>query len=72
MKITIELPTKRMEKICRLTGVKKESAAVSAVLNQFVIQQERRKKIVERALSGKTDYRRTNEELETAGSYDAD
>ncbi|MBA4148060.1 MAG: hypothetical protein H0X66_08070 [Verrucomicrobia bacterium] len=62
MKITIDLPAKRIEKLCRLTERKKESSAVSAALNEFVRQQERRNKTIEHALSGKTNYRRSNEE----------
>ena len=70
MRVTIEVDAKELVEIQKITGQKKKSPAISQALSQFVRQQQRRR-FVERALSGKTDYALTNEELEARDLYEA-
>jgi Arc/MetJ family transcription regulator len=70
MRITIELDEENMRQIQKITGQKKKSPAVSRALAEFV-QQHQRRKFIERALSGQTDFSLTNEELEARDTYEA-
>jgi Arc/MetJ family transcription regulator len=70
MRLTIEIDAKSMRRIQRLTGQRKKSPAVSEALSTYLRQQERRA-LIERALSGKTDYLTSNEELEARDVYEA-
>ncbi len=70
MRITVEIDAKSMQRIQRLTGQRKKSPAVSEALSAYLRQQERRA-LIERALSGKTDYSMSNQELEARDLYEA-
>ena len=59
-----------MQRIQKLTGKKKKSPAVSEALSAYLRQQERRA-LIERALSGRTDFSLSNEELEARDVYEA-
>ena len=70
MRITVEIDAKSLRRIQRLTGQNKISPAVSAALSAYLRQQERRA-LIDRALSGATDFPLTNEELEARDRYEA-
>jgi Arc/MetJ family transcription regulator len=70
MRITIDIDAKSLQRIQRLTGQRKKSPAVSEALSTYLRQQDRRA-LIKRALSGKTDYLTSNEELEARDVYEA-
>ncbi len=70
MRITIDIDEKDLIKIQKLTGQKMKSPAVSQALDEFLRQQARRE-FIARALSGKTDFALTNDELEARDVHDA-
>ncbi len=70
MRITVDIDVNELRKIQQMTGKKKKSPAISQALSEFIRQQEKRR-FVERALSGGTDYALTNNELEGRDVYEA-
>ncbi len=70
MRITVEIDASELKQIQKATGEKKKSPAVSRALSEFLKSQERQK-FIERALSGKTDFSLTNDELEARDVYEA-
>ncbi|MDQ6632903.1 MAG: type II toxin-antitoxin system VapB family antitoxin [Verrucomicrobiota bacterium] len=70
MRITVEIDAKELKQIQQVTGQKKKSPAVSRALSDYIRMQEKRK-FIQRALAGKTDYPLTNEELESRDVYEA-
>ena len=52
-----------MRKIQKITGRKKKSSAVPQALSDF-LRQQRKNRLITRALAGQTDYSLTNDELE--------
>ena len=69
MKVTVEIDAKTLNDVQRLTGIRGRSPAVSRAAEEFV-KAERRRKLVQRALNGETDYSLTNDELESLTGYD--
>lgn len=69
MRITIDIDDKELKQIQTITGKNKKSPAVSRALEEFIRQHQRRR-FVERALSGQTDFALTNEELEARDVYE--
>jgi Arc/MetJ family transcription regulator len=70
MRITVDIDATVLRQIQSFTGQKKKSPAVSQALDAYLRQQGRRR-LIERALSGKTDFALTNEELEARDVYEA-
>jgi Arc/MetJ family transcription regulator len=70
MRITVDIEAKELRRIQKITGLKKKSPAVSRALAQF-LRQEARRRFLERALTGKTDFALTNEQLEARDVYEA-
>jgi Arc/MetJ family transcription regulator len=70
MRITIDIDAKSLQRIQKLTGQRKKSPAVSEALSTYLREQDRRA-LIKRALSGKTDYLTSNEELEARDVYEA-
>jgi Arc/MetJ family transcription regulator len=70
MRITIEIDADSLKRIQHATRQKKKSPAVQLALSEFLKRRER-EEFVARALSGKTDYSLTNEELEARDVYEA-
>jgi Arc/MetJ family transcription regulator len=70
MRITVEIDATALRRIQKATGERKKSPAISQALDEFLRQQARRE-LIERALSGQTDFGMTNEELEGKDVYDA-
>jgi hypothetical protein len=70
MRVTIEIPSKDLKAIQKLTEQKKKSPAISCALSEFIRLHQKRQ-FLERALSGQTDYALTNEQLEEHDVYEA-
>jgi Arc/MetJ family transcription regulator len=70
MRITVEIDATALRRIQTLTGQKKKSPAVSEALVAYLKQMERRT-LIDKALSGGTDYPMTNEDLEARDVYEA-
>ena len=68
MRITFEIDAKDLRQIQKITGQKKKSPAISRALANYLRLLERRA-LIEKALSGQTDYPLTNEELERRDVY---
>jgi hypothetical protein len=71
MRITVDIDANTLKDIQQLTGERMKSPAIARALKQYVAQQ-RKTRIIQAAMSGKTDYSRTNEELEALARYDID
>ncbi len=71
MRITIDIDEKLLREVQNLTGSTKKSPAVNRAL-EIYLRAERRRRLIEKVMSGRTDYLHTNEELEAQSSYDPD
>jgi Arc/MetJ family transcription regulator len=69
MRLTIEIDASELRQIQKITGQKKKSPAITQALSQF-LRQQRRRKFIERVLSGGTDYSLTNDQLEARDVYE--
>jgi hypothetical protein len=69
MRITVDIDASELRKIQKITGQNKKSPAITQALSEFLRQREKRQ-LIERALSGLTDYPMTNEELEARDVYE--
>ena len=70
MRVTIDVDAQDLKQIQKITGQKKKSPAVAQALAEFIRLRQRRQ-FIERALSGKTDYPLTNDEIEGQDVYEA-
>ena len=70
MRITIEIDEKILEEIQKSTAIPKKSPAIQKALETY-LRTIHKKRIIEKALAGKTDYPFTNDELEKLSSYDS-
>ena len=70
MRITIEIDASDLKEIQKTTGQKKKSPAISQALAEYLRMQEKRR-FIERALAGETDFSLSNEELESRDVYEA-
>jgi metal-responsive CopG/Arc/MetJ family transcriptional regulator len=70
MRITVDIDVNEIKKIQKITGEKKKSPAVAKALSAYIREQQKRQ-LIERALSGQTDYAMTNEKLELLDVYEA-
>ena len=69
MRITIDIDASDLKRIQKVTGQKKKSPAVTQALADFLRQRERQA-FIERAMSGRTDFSMTNDELEARDKYE--
>jgi hypothetical protein len=69
MRITFEIDANDLKQIQQITGQKKKSPAISRALADF-LRMRQRQAFIEKALSGKTDYALTNEDLEACDVYE--
>ena len=70
MRITVEIDDKTVEAVRKSTGVEGKSPAVAKAVGLYLLQ-ERRKRLIARALAGKTDFAASNASLEKGSRYDA-
>ena len=71
MRITVDIDDKTLKEVHRETGMSKKSPAVNRALELF-LREAKKRRLIELALGGRTDYRLANEELEKRSAYDAD
>ena len=71
MRITVDIDAEKLEEIQRLTGFRMKSPAVNRALDIF-LREMRKRKLLDRVREGKTDYPRSNDELEELGDDDPD
>jgi Arc/MetJ family transcription regulator len=70
MRITIDIDASDLKAIQKTTGQKKKSPAISQALAEYLRMQEK-KRFIEKALTGETDFSLSNEELEARDVYEA-
>ncbi len=70
MRMTIDIDDERLKDIIKYTGIEKKSPAVAEALACYC-REVKRKKMLEKVLSGKTDYKLSNDELEAMTPYDS-
>jgi Arc/MetJ family transcription regulator len=70
MRITIDIDASDLKQIQKTTGQKKKSPAISQALSEYLRMQDK-KRFIEKALGGETDFSVTNEELEARDVYEA-
>jgi hypothetical protein len=64
MRITVDIEQKKLRSILRLTRQTKKSPAVVQALDEF-IEQRQRQEFLAKVMAGETDYRASNDELES-------
>ena len=64
MRITVDIEPKKLRSILSLTRQTKKSPAVAQALDEF-IEQHRRQAFLAKVMAGATDYRTSNDELES-------
>jgi len=64
MRITVDIEQKKLSSILKLTRQTKKSPAVAQALDEF-IEQRQRQEFLAKVMAGQTDYRASNDELES-------
>jgi len=64
MKITVEIEDSKIRAIQKWTNQRKKSTALTQALDEF-IEQHRRQEFLAKVMAGATDYRTSNDELES-------
>jgi len=64
MRITVDIEQQKLRSILKLTRQTKKSPAVAQALDEF-IEQRQRQEFLAKVMAGETDYRASNEELES-------
>lgn len=64
MRITVDIEQKKLHSILRLTRQTKKSPAVAQALDEF-IEQRQRQEFLAKVMAGATEYRTSNDELES-------
>ncbi len=64
MRITVEIEDSKIEAIQKWTKERKKSPAVAQALDEF-IEQRQRQEFLAKVMAGETDYRASNDELES-------
>jgi hypothetical protein len=68
MRITVEIEDSKIEAIQRWTNEPKKSPAIAQALDEFIEQRERHE-FLTKVMAGKTDYRMSNDELESLTDF---
>lgn len=71
MRITVDIDENMLSEVLHITGIKKKSPAINKALQSY-LRKTKKRNLIEKVMSGKTDYSATNEELEERSSYDPD
>ncbi len=69
MRLTIDITAEDLKQIQKATGEKQRTSAIARALETY-LREIRKRRLIRRALAGKTDYQSTNEELEARSHYD--
>ena len=64
MRITVDIEESKMRSILRLTRQSKKSPALAMALDEF-LEHRQRQAFLNKVLAGKTDYRTSNQEIES-------
>jgi hypothetical protein len=64
MRITVEIEDSKIQAIQKWTKMRKKSPAVARALDEF-IEQRQRQEFLSKVMAGETDYRASNDELES-------
>ena len=64
MRITVEIEDSKIQAIQKWTKVRKKSPAVAQALDEF-IEQRQRQEFLAKVMAGETNYRTSNDELES-------
>lgn len=64
MRITVEIKDSKIEAIQKWTKERKKSPALALALDEF-IEQRQRQEFLAKVMAGKSDYRASNDELES-------
>ena len=64
MRITVDIEQHKLRSILKLTRQTKKSPAVAQALDEF-IEQRQRQAFLAKVMAGQTDYRASNDELES-------
>jgi Arc/MetJ family transcription regulator len=64
MRITVEIDDSKIQAIQKWTKMRKKSPAVAQALDEF-IEQRQRQEFLAKVMAGETDYRTSNDELES-------
>jgi len=64
MRITVEIEDSKIQVIQKWTKMRKKSPAVAQALDEF-IEQRQRQEFLSKVMAGETDYRASNDELES-------
>jgi Arc/MetJ family transcription regulator len=67
--MTVDIDANIIGEIQHETGVSGKSPAVRKALEAY-LREVRKRKLLQRVMEGRTDYGRTNEELEALTTYD--
>jgi Arc/MetJ family transcription regulator len=70
MRITVDIDENKIAEIQRITGQRMKSPAVNMALDVF-LREMRKRELLNRVREGRTDYPRTNDELEKLGDHDS-
>jgi Arc/MetJ family transcription regulator len=71
MRMTVDIDEKLLSEIQHETGMKRKSPAVRKALETY-LREAHKRSLIQRVMEGRTDYGRTNEELEVLAKYDSD
>lgn len=69
MRITVDIDANELRQIQKLTGERKKSPAISRALGDY-LQMQKKRAFIQKALTGKTDYSLSNDELESRDVYE--
>jgi hypothetical protein len=64
MRITVEIEDSKIQAIQKWTKMREKSPAVAQALDEF-IEQRQRQEFLSKVMAGETDYRASNDELES-------
>jgi len=68
--MTVDIDADVFREIQHETGLSGKSPAVRKALETY-LREMRKRKLIQRVMEGRTDYGRTNEEVEALATYDA-
>lgn len=69
MRITVEIEDDKLKSIQKLTRQRKKSPALVMALDEY-LEYKRRQAFLDRVMAGGTDYRASNDEVESLGDLD--
>ena len=68
MRITVDIESKKLQSILKLTKQTKKSPALALALDEF-IQNRERQEFLDKVMAGKTEYAMSNDEIEALTDF---